>query len=128
MSVRDVLCIACGGAVGAVARHGVALICVSIFGPKFPWGTLVVNVVGCFLLGWLMQASLNSEAVSESFKLTVGTGFLGALTTFSTFGVQSVQTWQWSSVLGVANVLGNVVLGLVAAVAGMVLATRLSTS
>ena len=50
MSIRDVFLVAGGGAVGAVARYGASVMCGSLFGDRFPWGTLLVNVVGCFLL------------------------------------------------------------------------------
>lgn len=121
MNLRAVLLVAIGGAVGAVARHGTSVLCSGAFGERFPWGTLVVNVVGCFLLGWLMHSS---TVVADATKLAVGTGFLGAFTTFSTFGVQTHHAWQRSPVVAFANVGANVILGLVAAGIGLFLASK----
>lgn len=122
MSVRDVMLVASGGAIGAVARWGVSLLCNETLGSRFPWGTLAVNVAGCFALGWLMH----SISISEAAKLAVGTGFLGAFTTFSTFGVQTVQAWNREPIIAFANVSANVVLGVGATILGMYLAARLS--
>lgn len=121
MNWRAVLLVAIGGAVGAVARHGTAALCENLFGERFPWGTLVVNVIGCFLLGWLLHHSM---LVSDAVKLAIGTGFLGAFTTFSTFGVQTHHAWQRSPAIALANVSANVILGLVAAGVGMLLASK----
>lgn len=124
MSLRDVLLVAGGGAIGAVARHLVSVLCVENFGARFPWGTMIVNVIGCLALGWLLQTASSSTVISDAAKLAVGTGFLGAFTTFSTFGVQTIHTWQKSPMLAIVNVAGNVVLGLAAAMIGIYLASR----
>jgi CrcB protein len=120
--------IAGGGALGALARHGTTVMCGQMFGNRFPLGTLVVNVVGCFALGWLVRAVGSWEAWGDSTRLGVGTGFLGALTTFSTFGVQTVQLWSKSPALALLNVTGNLVLGLVAASLGMYLAIQMTSA
>jgi len=125
---RDIFFVALGGAFGAVVRHAVSLWCTHALGPRFPWGTLLVNVVGCLLLGWLVQAATSSPSISESVKLALGTGFLGALTTFSTFGVQTLHVWQRSAALGVLNIAGNIVLGLLAAAVGVYVATRMTAT
>jgi CrcB protein len=113
---------------GALARHGTALMCGQLFGSRFPWGTLLVNVVGCFALGILIRLASEWGAWGEPTRLGVGTGFLGALTTFSTFGVQSVQLWSKSPAIATANVVGNLALGLIAAAVGMYLAMQLTNS
>lgn len=123
--IRNVLCVACGGALGAVVRYLVSLGCEQWLG-RFPWGTLIVNVVGCFVLGWLAEMAWTSTTFSEPFKLTVATGFLGAMTTFSTFGVQTIQLWKTSAFWALSNVAANVIVGLVAALAGVYLASRAS--
>ena len=95
----------------------------NILGDRFPWGTFAVNVMGCFLLGWLLHSSVMSDAA----RVCVGTGFLGAFTTFSTFGVQTVKLWSEAPVTAIANVSGNVIVGIAAAVAGIWLASRMAT-
>lgn len=125
MNLRDVLLVASGGAAGAVARYGANLLCAEIFGHRFPWGTFAVNVLGCFLLGVLVQTATLST-VSDATKLAVGTGFLGAFTTFSTFSVETILVWNRSPVIALANVVASVLVGLIAAIAGIYLSTRLS--
>ena len=127
MTARGVLLVALGGACGAVVRYAVNFWCLHALGPKFPWGTLVVNVAGCFLLGWLVQVANSWPAVSQSVQLGLATGFLGALTTFSTFGVQTLQLWQRSAFLGLLNVAGNGALGIAAAALGILVATWMTT-
>ena len=128
MSLRDVLLVAGGGAVGAVARHALNLLCVGLLGDRFPWGTFAVNVLGCFLLGLLLHYATVTDNISDAAKLTLGTGMLGAFTTFSTFGVQTIQVWQRAPILGVANVAANLIVGLLAVVLGMQLASQMTAN
>lgn len=85
------LAIAAGGAIGAVARHGVSRAALHLMGPAFPWGTLTANTLGSFLMGvlvaWLSRH--NGSATPLSAFLTVGV--LGAFTTFSTFALDAVM-------------------------------------
>ena len=97
-------------------------------GDRFPWGTLFVNVLGCFLLGWLARTAADSDAISDSMKLTIGTGFLGAFTTFSTFGVQTVQLWSRSPIAAFGNVASNLLVGIAAVAVGMYLAAPASSA
>ena len=122
MNVYDIALVACGGAAGTVARWGMSLLCNEFLTSRFPWGTLVVNVAGCFALGWLVQSASTSEAV----KLAIGTGFLGAFTTFSTFGVQTIQAWNRKPMMAFVNVAANVFVGISAAMLGIYLASRVS--
>ena len=90
MSVAwSVLAVACGGALGALVRWAVTVGLAGVPVGRwsgFPVGTLVVNVVGTFALAFLLARGVGSEA-SPALRLFLATGFLGALTTFSTFGV-----------------------------------------
>lgn len=128
MQIREIVLVATGGAVGAVARHLSAMLSTAVLGDRFPWGTLFVNVLGCFLLGWLVRSITLSTTISDTWKLMLGTGFLGAFTTFSTFGVQTVQLWEKSTVAATMNVASNLLIGIVAVFAGMHLAALLSGS
>lgn len=103
--------VAAGGALGALCRYLTGMFAAALFGPQFPVGTLIVNVVGCFVIG-SVYASQPSGMIAE-FALQ---GFCGALTTFSTFSLDSFRLFQ-NGFRGraVANVLLNMVLGLGAA-------------
>jgi len=83
--VRELLIVAAAGAAGAVGRYALSGWVYELVGDRLPWGTLVVNVVGCFALGYVMHVSLATTAISPAWRLAIGTGFLGAFTTFSTF-------------------------------------------
>lgn len=124
VSALTLLAIAVGGAAGALARYWVALTAVVLF-PRFaPAGTLIVNTVGCLAIGALMVLAQGAVISEWSRQLWV-TGFLGALTTFSAFGWQTIElTREGRFVLAAVNVLCNVGLGLGAVGAGLWLGRR----
>jgi CrcB protein len=91
----------------------------------FPWGTFTVNVVGCLILGTLTGAATHGAA-SDSLRLLVGTGFCGALTTYSTFSYETVRLAEKGArFLAAANVVAGVVAGLGAAFLGAAVADAL---
>lgn len=120
--------VALGGALGAVARYWIAgWVSSGQRAGFFPWGTLVVNVVGAFLLGaFLGAAAVGRFAVSPTIRAFVAIGILGGLTTFSTFAYETVEPLQSGdyrrALLNVALMLG---LGLAACLAGLALGERL---
>jgi len=115
--VRGILLIALGGAVGAVGRHLANVLAVRIVGAGFPWGTLAVNVVGSFLLGWLLAGE---PRATSDLRLLVGTGALGAFTTWSAFSVETVRlAQQVGPAAALANVAAQLALGLLAAALGL---------
>lgn len=81
------IAVALGGAVGAVARHQVNRLMGEWLGTGFPWGTLTVNLVGCFLIGVLVEGLALKFEASPALRGFLVTGFLGALTTFSAFSL-----------------------------------------
>ncbi|ADI25836.1 fluoride efflux transporter CrcB [Geobacillus sp. C56-T3] len=90
------LFVAIGGFFGAICRYAVSRWAVRR-SPRFPIGTLIVNLLGSFLLGWLA-----GSGAADAAKLLVGTGFMGAFTTFSTLkweSVQMMQQRQWAKVV-----------------------------
>lgn len=91
--------IALGGAVGACARFLVSEICITLFGRGFPIGTLTVNVVGSFIMGVLIACVENEWLSPYPWKQVIGLGFLGALTTFSTFSMDNVLLMQQGAFL-----------------------------
>ena len=103
-----------GAAVGAPLRYATDRIVQSQHDTGFPWGTFAVNVVGSFVLGVVVGA-----AASPALVALIGTGFCGALTTYSTFGYETVQLATGSKLFAVFNALGSVLAGLGAAGLGL---------
>jgi CrcB protein len=80
---------AAGGFLGAAARYGIQSLLASRWPAKLPFGTLLVNLLGSFLLGWIAGSGMR-----ESMALFLGTGFMGAFTTFSTFKRESMHLFR----------------------------------
>lgn len=128
--------VALGGGAGALVRYAMGVAMVAAFGARFPIGTLAVNVIGCFLAGVLVGRVLPMHppaapgvtlagALPATTRLIALVGFLGGLTTFSAFGLETVELARRGSVgLAGINVALNLVLGLGAAWLGMRLVTR----
>jgi CrcB protein len=116
------LLVGAGGFFGAISRYLVDGWVSAATGGGFPWGTLVVNVTGSFVLGLLFAASVERGVLPAEIRAPVLVGFIGAYTTFSTL---TLETWRLveagSYVLAVANIGGSLVLGLAAVVAGLLL-------
>lgn len=110
------LIVMAGAAVGAPLRFLTDRFVQARHDSTFPWGTFTVNVVGSFVLGAI------AGRVPADLQLLLGTGFCGALTTYSTFSYETLRlTEDGSELLAAANVLGSVTAGVVAAVAGAAL-------
>ena len=111
------IAIGVGGLAGALARHYVTEAFTRLFGGPFPVGTMIVNLSGCFVLGWFITATGEQ---SETLRLAVAVGFLGAYTTFSTLMYHSAwlleRSLGWHAIL---NVVGSVGLGLLAVWGGV---------
>ncbi|EGQ8102246.1 camphor resistance protein CrcB [Vibrio parahaemolyticus] len=117
--------IALGGAIGACSRYLVSEFCVLLFGRGFPYGTLTVNIVGSFIMGLLIAAFESEILATEPWRQVIGLGFLGALTTFSTFSMDNVLLIQQGAFFKMGlNILLNVVLSISAAWIGFQLLMR----
>ena len=118
--------VAFGGALGAVARYWVSGWAHHRWGPQFPYGTLIINVSGSFVLGLFATLAFR-YAWNEQWRLLIAMGFLGAFTTFSTFEYETLQLITEGSGYraAAANILLSVVAGLLAAYAGVVVARLL---
>ena len=88
------LLIGLAGALGTCTRYLVGLGAGRILGSGFPFGTLVVNVVGCFLIAAITQVALTTDLISPTLRLTLTTGFMGGLTTYSSFNLETTQLLQ----------------------------------
>ncbi len=111
------LLIGVGGFAGACARYAVNEVI-----PGLP-GILLINVAGCFLLGFLLYESIYTGAFSPHTRLVYGVGFIGAFTTFSTF---SYQTFHSSPETAILNVILSLALGLLAIFLGRIAAIKFS--
>lgn len=112
------LLVALGAAAGAPARYLTDRVLQERLGSQLPWGTLCVNVLGSLLLG-LVLGGAHAHGVDTATVAAVGTGFCGALTTFSTFGYETVRLVEDGSYrYAVGNVVVSLVVGLLAAWAG----------
>jgi fluoride exporter len=117
------LVIGLGGFLGANARYLLGTWIVARYGTSFPHGTLVINVSGSFVIGLFLVLISERFVLHPHWRLFVVVGFLGAYTTFSAFSFESLAllldgAW-WR---GLANMVGSVILGLIAALSGMVVA------
>lgn len=115
-----------GGFLGAISRYLISGWAFQALGDRWAWGTLAVNVLGSFLLGALMTLAQRSVVVSPPMRDAVTIGFLGALTTFSTFSWETVHFLRSGALLlGGLNVVANCVLCLGAVYLGIALLSRL---
>jgi len=129
MSVAIALWVAVGSALGGVARYWCSGIIANLVGETFPWGTLIVNVMGSFLIGLIATVSGTDGRfiISAEARQFLMVGILGGFTTFSSFSLQTLtlaRDGQW--LLVGANVMGSVVLCLIMVWAGHMLATMIN--
>lgn len=87
MTLTTILAVAVGGAVGSVARFAVTMLAVRLFGPGFPWGTMVVNALGCFAMGVLAELAVHVWSPPAEIRALIMVGVLGGFTTFSSFAL-----------------------------------------
>ena len=115
------LSIAVGGAAGAVLRYLVSGWAYTLLGQGFPWGTLVVNLIGSFLIGFLWQL-FEYVPISPNMRSLIFIGGLGAFTTFSTFAFESLNLFRDGDIrLGVLNILAADVFGILLGLLGVIL-------
>jgi len=119
------LLIAVGGGAGSLARYLAGTAVMTRFGSRFPLGTMVVNVTGCFLIGLLMTVLTERFSPGTNWRPLLVIGFLGGYTTFSSFEWESYAAVDGGSLLtGILNVIGSVGLGYAAVWLGAMLARR----
>ena len=113
--MKVVMWIAAGGAAGASTRYFISVWVNQLLGKGFPWGTLVVNVLGSFLAGFVFHLSTERLNLPPELRTAILVGFFGALTTFSTFSVETLNLIEGrASLLAVVNIFANLTLCIVA--------------
>lgn len=111
-----------GGGIGAALRHGVNVSAAAWFGTGFPWGTIIVNIVGSFVIGALAAwFAFRGDAMwTQPLRLFLATGILGGFTTFSAFSLDFALLFERGEIgQGIAYVLASVALSLAAVFAGL---------
>ena len=118
-----ILAVAVGGGIGATTRYLVSTWAAGRFGADFPYGTLIVNVAGCFMIGLFMTLTTERLIVSPYWRLIFAVGFLGGLTTFSSYSYETLRLIEDSDLLPAFYNIGlNLILGFAATWAGIVVA------
>jgi CrcB protein len=117
--------IAVFGAIGTLARYGLQGLVHARTGGTFPYGTLLINLTGCFLLGLIGQFTMNRMMISPDWRMAITVGFFGGYTTFSSFGWETAKMLEDGEWLPATTyVAASVVVGLLLSVAGIRLANR----
>src|SRR5690348_3380000 len=91
--MQNLLLVAVGGGIGAALRHLVNMAAMRL-GTSFPWGTLVINIAGCFVMGVFIEVLARRFNASSELRLFVATGILGGFTTFSAFSLDFAVLWE----------------------------------
>jgi CrcB protein len=112
--MTNILLVMAGGSIGALSRYGVSLLAVKLCGSRFPWGTLLVNLAGCFLIGVAYAlAERGSTWMTPSVRVFFVTGYLGAMTTFSTYALETTRAAGAEDHVGaLLNMAANNLIGL----------------
>jgi CrcB protein len=122
-SIVNFVLVSAGAIVGANLRYILSRYAAKVLGPVFPYGTLIINMLGSFIVGWFMIWTTERVLVDPRWRLLIVVGFCGGFTTFSSFAFETMayfEQGQW--LLMSTNLLSNNVLCLAAALAGMALA------
>ena len=124
--MSKLLVVALGGGLGASTRYLVANYAAQKFGVTFPYGTLIVNVTGCFIIGLFMTLTTEKFIVSPYLRLLVSVGFLGGLTTFSSYSYETFKLLEEASyLLAFYNITTNLAFGFFATYLGITTARLL---
>jgi fluoride exporter len=115
-----------GGGLGAALRHGVNIVAARAFGTDFPYGTLIINVLGSLAMGLIAEYFALKIGLPQRWRLFLTTGILGGFTTFSTFSLEAALLYERGAATTAAiYVIGSVVLGIAALFAGMAIVRML---
>lgn len=127
MNLSLILAVAFGGALGSVARYLAGIGVGKMFGSGFPWGTLIINIVGSFLIGLFVECFALRWNLSQPMRVFLTVGICGGFTTFSTFSLESALLMQRGDLVpAAAYVAGSVVLSIIALFGALHLVRALS--
>ena len=117
--IKNLLLVGLGGSLGSMIRYGTSLL---IRSKLFPFATLSVNIIGCFIIGLVFALSIKEESISDNWKLFLATGICGGFTTFSAFSLENLGLLQ-SGRIGIAMIyiILSIVLGIAATWLGYLL-------
>ncbi|MBS3030627.1 MAG: fluoride efflux transporter CrcB [Dolichospermum sp. DET50] len=122
--IRIPIAISLGAIAGALSRYYLTLWFTNRLGFAFPYGTFFINISGCLAMGFFTTLAMEKTAmIAPEIKLIIATGFLGAYTTFSTFGLDTVgllQRGHWLA--GTGYFIGSTILGIISVQLGMIIA------
>ncbi|MGL5616669.1 MAG: fluoride efflux transporter CrcB [Sarcina sp.] len=114
-----VIVVGCGGFIGAALRYLISLWATKAIPGTIPFGTLIANVVGAIIIGFVTEMALRTTAVSPTTKLFITTGMMGGLTTFSTFSIESITILSTGNIaMGSLNIILNLGLSLFGVIVG----------
>lgn len=121
--MQRILYVGFGGFIGAALRYIISVQSTKWFGTTLPYGTLIVNIIGGILLGFIMQISLTSQVISPDLRLFLTSGVIGALTVFSTFSYETIALFNDGSyALAFINTFLNLFLSFLGVIIGKALA------
>lgn len=116
----NLLLVALGGAIGSVCRYLTGVLMTRLLGMAFPWGTLTVNVVGSFAIGFLTELVARKLNASMEMRLLIVVGFLGGFTTFSSFSLDTLALYErGATAAALAYILVSVTVSLLATFGGL---------
>lgn len=122
INLQKIIYVGIGGFIGASIRYLISMQSSKLLNSNLPLGTLIVNVLGGFLIGVIMEISISTDLISPNLKLFLTTGIMGGLTTFSTFSYETISLINDGNyLLGIGNIFLNLFLSL----GGVVLAISL---
>jgi fluoride exporter len=125
-ALRAPIAISLGAIAGALSRYYLSIWFIHQFGTAFPYATFFINLTGCGIMGFFTSLVERSLTLPPEVRLMVTTGFLGAYTTFSTYGLETVHLWHSSTLLTTGFYwLGSALFGAIATYLGILLGTTL---
>ncbi|WP_419887455.1 fluoride efflux transporter CrcB [Neobacillus niacini] len=121
LNVLKLICVMLGGFFGAVSRYGIGEWLQTDNG--FPLGTFLINLAGCFSLGWFLTFITIREYIKSELTLLIGTGFIGSFTTFSTFSLETILLFHAGQTFyAVLYILSSIIFGILLSYFGLKLA------
>lgn len=124
--MQKIIYVGIGGFIGASLRYIISINSAKLFGNQLPYGTLIVNVLGGFIMGVIMELSLTTNFISPNLRLFLTTGIMGGLTTFSTFSYETISLFSGGMyTLGTLNTCLNLFLSLGGVLLGKFIASNI---